>query len=140
MSKPNEPPTFLGRSIGVTVLTVSQLLIGVIHIFSGLILFIFEDFSALPVTVVYDVYTFFYGLFVVVFAVFFWRDKLSGWIGTVGVSLFVIIADSFRLLDLPTIPGIPRAPAFAEIAYSIIVVGYLLSRCNLEKIRFTKLQ
>lgn len=139
MSTPIKPPTFRGRSIGVTVLTVSQLLIGVIHIFSGLLLFIFEDFSALPVTAVYDVYTFFYGILVAVFAVFFWKNKLAGWFGTVGVSLFVIIADSFRLLDLPTIPGIPRAPAFAEIAYSVIVVGYLLSRCNLEKIRSTKL-
>ena len=140
MSKPIKPPTFRGRSIGVTVLTVSQVLIGVIHIFSGLLLFVFEDFSALPVTAVYDGYTFFYGVSVMVFAVFLWREKLSGWIGTVGVSLFVIIVDGLRVLDLPTIPGIPKAPAFAEIAYSVIVVGYLLSRYNTKKVPSTRLQ
>jgi hypothetical protein len=134
MSSHTSPPTFRGHSFGITVLTVAQLLIGAIHIFSGLLLFVFEDFSVLPVTAVYDVYTFVYGLLVAVFAVFFWRSRLTGWVGTVGVSLFVIIADSLRLLDLPTIPGIPKAPAFAEIGYSVVVVGYLLKRRNIIKV------
>lgn len=134
MKSHTSPPTFRGHSLGITVLTVVQLLIGAIHIFSGLLLFVFEDFSALPITAVYDVYTFVYGLLVAVFAVFFWRSRRTGWVGTVGVSLFVIIADSLRLLDLPTIPGIPKAPAFAEIGYSVVVVGYLLKRSNIIKV------
>jgi hypothetical protein len=133
MSSHSKPPTFRGRSIGVTVLTSSQLVIGIIHVFSGLLLFLFEDFSALSVTAMYDVYTFVYGGLVIVFTIFFWKDMLAGWIGTIVVSLFVIVADSLRLLDLPTIPGIPKAPAFAEIAYSVIVVGYLLARSNSKK-------
>jgi len=78
--------------------------------------------------VVYDVYTFFFGLLGLVFAVFLWRGEKMGWVVTVAVSFFVVVANSFTLLDLPSIPGIPTLPAFAEIAYSVLVVGYLSLR------------
>jgi hypothetical protein len=29
-------------------------------------------------------------------------------------------------MDLPSIPGIPKFAGFTEIAYSVLVVGYLL--------------
>jgi hypothetical protein len=126
MSKKPELPTYKGRSLGITTLTAAQVLIGVIHIISGAVLFAFENFSILPVTAAYDVYTFFYGLLVLVFAVYLWKGKKAGWIGTIAVSFFVIAADTLTLLNLPSIPGIPKAPAFAEIAYSLIVVIYLM--------------
>ncbi|MCL5877766.1 MAG: hypothetical protein M1540_08145 [Candidatus Bathyarchaeota archaeon] len=126
LSNRSVPPTFRGRSLGITTLVAVQLLIGVIHVFFGALLFVFEDFSILPITVAYDVYTLVYGLLVLVFAVLLWQGKKAGWIGTVAVSLFVIAADSLTLLDLPSIPGIPKAPAIAEIAYSVVVIGYLI--------------
>jgi len=65
-------------------------------------------------------------LLVLFFAVLIWRGNKAGWIGMVVVSLFVIAADSLILLDLPSIPGIPKFPAITEIAYSILIVFYLL--------------
>jgi hypothetical protein len=128
VSKKPELPTFHGRSLGITALTAAQLLIGIIHIISGAVLFAFENFSALPVTAAYDIYTFVYGLLILVFAVYLWKGKKAGWIGTIAVSLFVIAADALTLLDLLSVPGIPKAPAFAEIAYSVVVVAYLMQR------------
>ncbi len=115
-----------GRSIGIVVLTTLQLLIGAIHIGSGALLLAYGNFSALPITAAYDIYTLVFGLLVVVFSVLIWQGKWAGWVGTVVVSLFVIVADSLALLDLPTVPGIPKGPAFAEIAYSVIILYYLL--------------
>ena len=106
MSK--KPPTIIykGRTIGIVILTVAQLIIGVIHCFFGLLLLAYENLSFLPTTAVYDLYTFIFGLLALVFAVFIWQGKKVGWIGTVAVSLFVIVADSLTVLDLPSIPGI----------------------------------
>ena len=91
-----------------------------------MLLLAYENLSFLPATAVYDVYTFVFGLLALVFAVFIWQGKKVGWIGTVAVSLFVIAADSLTLLDLPSIPGIPKFAGFTEITYSVLVVGYLL--------------
>ncbi len=123
-----QPPiiTYKGRRIGIVILVVSQLIIGAIHAFFGLLLLVYENFSFLPTTAFYDINTFIFGLLALVFAVFIWQDKKIGWIGTIAVSLFVIAADSLTLLDLPSIPGIPKFAGFTEIAYSVLVVGYLL--------------
>ncbi len=127
MSK-KQPPIIIykGRSLGIVILVVSQLIIGAIHAFFGLLLLVYENFSFLPTTAVYDIYTFVFGLLALVFAVLIWEGKKIGWIGTIAVSLFVIAADSLTLLDLPSIPGIPKFAGFTEIAYSVLVVGYLL--------------
>jgi vacuolar-type H+-ATPase subunit I/STV1 len=122
MSDKHNPITYKGRSLGIIVLTAAQLLIGAIHVFFGLLLLAFEA-SILQATVAYDVYTVVFGLLVLVFAVFVWQGKKAGWIGTVAVSLFVIVADA---LTLPSIPGIPKSAALTEIAYSLVVVLYLL--------------
>jgi hypothetical protein len=127
-----KPPLIYGRSIGVATLTVAQLIIGLIHVFSGALLFAYVDFAHLPVAAAYDIYTLVYGLLVLIFAVYFWRGKWIGWVGTIAVSTFVIVADSLTLLNLPSVPGIPKGPAAAEIIYSLIVVGYLLKK------KFTK--
>ncbi len=123
-----QPPiiTYKGRNIGIVILVISQLIIGAIHAFFGLLLLAYENLSFLPTTAVYDIYTFVFGLLALVFALFIWQGKKIGWIGTIAVSLFVIAADSLTLLDLPSIPGIPKFAGFTEIAYSILVVGYLL--------------
>ena len=68
------------------------------------------------------------GCLMLVFAIYLWRGKKAGWIGTIAVSVFVIAADTLTLLNQPSIPGIPKAPAIAEITYSTIVLGYLLKR------------
>jgi hypothetical protein len=126
LSKP-KLPTYHGRSIGIVALTGAQLLIGSIHVFFGLLLLAFENIALLQVTVTYDVYTIVFGAFTVLFAVFIWRGKRIGWIGTIAVSVFVIAADSLTLLNLPSIPGIPKFAGGAEIAYSVVIVAYLLS-------------
>jgi hypothetical protein len=136
MSK-NQLPiiTFKGRNLGIAILFVSQLIIGTIHSFFGLLLLANENLSFLPTTAVYDVYTFVFGLFALVFAVLIWQRKKAGWIGTVAISLFVIIADSLTLLNLPSIPGIPKFAGFTEITYSILIVSYLL-QTKIKRIYF----
>jgi hypothetical protein len=128
MSKKQTSITYKGRSLGIVILIVAQLFIGVIHAFFGLLLLAFENLSIIQATVAYDIYTFIFGVLVLVFAVFIWQGKKAGWVGTVGVSLFVIVADSLTLLDLPSIPGIPKLPAYTEIGYSALIVVYLFSR------------
>ncbi len=126
MSGQHKPPMYRGRSFGITVLTGAQLFIGVIHAFFGALLFAYEDFYALPATAVYDIYTLVYGLMICFFAVFFWQGKKAGWLGTFVVSLFVIAADSLTVLNLPSVPGIPKGAAVPETAFSAIVIIYLL--------------
>ncbi len=123
------PPTitYRGRSLGIVILTAAQLLVGVIHVFSGLLLLAFEDFTLMQATMAYDVYTFVFGLLVLVFAVYLWKGKRAGWAGTVAVSIFVIVVDSLAILDLPTIPGVPKIPALTEIVYSLLIIAYLFS-------------
>jgi hypothetical protein len=60
-----------------------------------------------------------------VFAVLIWQGKKAGWIGTITVSFFVIASDSLTLLDLPSVPGVPKFPASTEIAYSLFIILYL---------------
>jgi hypothetical protein len=122
-----QPPiiTYKGRSIGIAVLTVAQIAIGLIHVFSGLLLLGSEIATNSQFSIAYDVYTAVFGALILLFAVFIWRGKKIGWAGTIAVSLFVIAADGLTLLNLPSIPGIPKLPAYTEIAYSVFVVGYL---------------
>jgi hypothetical protein len=126
MSDKRSPITYKGRSIGIVALTAAQLLIGAIHVFSGLLLLSSEITANTQVSIPYDIYTLVFGLLVFLFAGFIWFGKKVGWIGTVAVSLFVIVADGLTLLNLPSIPGIPKLPALTEILYSLLVVLYLL--------------
>ena len=127
MSNRQDPITYRVRSLGIVALTAAQLLIGVIHVFSGLWLLASEVAVSSQVTLAYDIYTLVFGLLVLVFALLIWQGKKAGWIGTVAVSLFVIVADTLTLLDLPSISGIPKFPALTEIAYSVLIVVYLCS-------------
>ena len=74
---------------------------------------------------VYSVYTFAFGLFVLIFTSGVWLGKRWGWGGTVAVSVFVVVADALTLLSLPSIPGIPRFAAAPEIIYSLSILLYL---------------
>ena len=125
MNRHPQLPTYKGRSIGTVILTTSQLLIGGIHIFFGALLLAFEDFNFIQATISYDIYTIFFGVLVTVFAFLIWQGNKLGWVGTISVLVFVSIADTLTLLDLPSVPGIPKPPAFVEIIYSLIIIFYL---------------
>jgi hypothetical protein len=112
------PPSFRGRKFGITVLVVAQYIISVIHVSLGLVLF----FAGPNV---YSVYTILFGVLVAVLGYGLWNGTELGWIGTVAVSIFVIIVDSLTLLNLPSIPGIPKLAGFGEITYSILILFYL---------------
>ena len=112
------PPSFRGRNFGVAALVVAQYVISVIHVSLGLVLF----FASPDI---YSVYTIVFGVLVAVFAYGLWNGKKLGWIGTVAVSIFVIIVDSLTLLNLPSIPGIPKSAGFGEITYSVLILFYL---------------
>ena len=126
MSK-KQPPTitYKGRSLGIAVLTAAQIFIGAIHVFFGFLLLAFENLDFIQATISYDFYTTIFGGLTVVFAVLIWRGKKAGWVGTIAVSLFVIVVDSLTLLDLPSIPGIPKFAGFTEIGYSVLIIVYL---------------
>ena len=120
--QPSGPPSFRGRFFGVAVLVAAQYAIGALHFGAGLALLV------LGTPDIYRVYTVVFSVLVTVFAYGLWRNKRIGWVGTVAVSIFVIAADSLALLDVPTIPGIPKFAGFGEITYSVIAVVYLLQR------------
>ena len=115
--------TFKGRILGIVVLTVVQFIIGVIHVFSGFLLLLASPSAQLPE--IYSVYTLAFGLLTLIFAYGLWLGKNWGWNGTVAVSTFVLIADTLTLLNLPSIPGIPKLAAAAEIIYSLMILIYL---------------
>lgn len=121
-----EPLTVKGRSLGIAALTAAQILIGAIHIISGLLLLGSEIAMGTQVSIVYDVYTLVFGVLTLILAGLIWQLKKSGWAGTIAVSLFVIVADTLTVLNLPSIPGIPRLAGAFEIAYSLFVIFYLL--------------
>ncbi len=126
MSGKPTPISFKSRSLGILLLTVAQTAVGLIHIFSGLLLLTYELNTGTQVSLPYDIYTLVFGVLVLVFAVYIWKQSKIGWAGTIAVSAFVIIADGLAVLGLPSIPGIPQAPATTEILYSVWVIAYLL--------------
>jgi hypothetical protein len=125
MTAKHEPILVKGRNLGISILTVVQLLIGAIHLLFGFWLLSSEN-SFLHATIAYDIYTVAFGALVLVFGYLIWQGKRSGWIGTIAVSIFVSVADALTLANLPSIPGIPPWAAPTEIGYSIIVIVYLL--------------
>ena len=123
------PPGFRGRFFGIVVLVGAQLIVGVIHVVFGVWLLVASnDASSFIFSLgdVYYFYTFLYGLLTLLFTVGVWYKKNWGWYGTLAVSIFVIVADSLRMIGLPSVPGLPMFAGFGEIPYSIIVVAYLL--------------
>lgn len=110
--------------MGVVILVSVQSLIGVVHFIFGLWLL-----SISMMDYIYSMYTVFFGLATLLFAFGLWIRKGWGWFGTVLTLTFVVIADALTLLNLPSIPGIPKFAAVVEIVYSAIVLLYLCRLC-----------
>ncbi|MCW4009093.1 MAG: hypothetical protein NWF05_00525 [Candidatus Bathyarchaeota archaeon] len=125
------PLNYKGRTLGVLVLVAVQLLIGFVHVGFGFWLLSAQDTLAFlgspSSTAIYSIYTISFGASTLLFTTGLWLQKSWGWLGTVAVALFIIIADSLTLLALPSIPGIPKVAGLGEIPYSILLMLYLLT-------------
>jgi hypothetical protein len=128
-NKKNEV-TFKQRYLGIAVLVVVQVLVGVIHLFFGLAMVLgnFSFPTPYPTNMIYSVYTLVYGFLTILFTYWVWKQKRSGWIGTLAISLFVIIVDFLAFLNITNFLGIadPKIAAMGEIPYSSLCVAYLL--------------
>jgi hypothetical protein len=114
------PNSFKGRFLGFFVLVILQFLNGTVHAAIGTYL-IFTASGEL----VYNIYTFLYRILNLIFGYGLWSRKKSGYIGTIIVSIFVIMVDISTILGMSLIAGVPRAAAFGEIMYSLFVMVYL---------------
>ncbi len=131
--------TVRGRYLGVLVLVIAQAIIGIIHVVFGFWIFssipnanglLFVDYSS---STVYSIYTIIFGACALIFSAGLWIHKMHGWIGTVAILVFVVLADTLTLLNLPAVPGIPKFAAYGEITYSILVLTYLIQPHILAK-------
>jgi len=122
-------PTYKGRILGIVVLAVAQFTIGVMHGFSGFLLLFASPSTTFILSAqlpeIYSIYTLAFGLLTLIFTYGIWLGRSWGWNGTVAVSIFVIVADALTLLNLLSIPGIPKLAAATEIVYSLMVLLYL---------------
>jgi len=115
------PASFKGKYLGVLVLVIIQFLGGIVHTIIG-----FGLIYAVSGELVYNIYTLLYGIFIMIFAYGIWTAKKLGWLGTIFVSLFVIVVDVSTVLNMQLIAGVPKSAAFSEIFISIIFIAYLL--------------
>ena len=121
MNKSDKVPTFRGRFLGIAILVGIQVINGLIHTFSGLVLvldILIRMASSSNAPFIFGVYNLIYGLLTVFFIYLLWKGRRLGWIGTVAVSLFVIIEDTLTVLNLLNFPAILKTAAFGEIPYS----------------------
>jgi hypothetical protein len=121
---------FRGRYLGILILVIIQFIVGLIHFIFGLVM-ITEYYSVTTfstLSMVYSIYTLVYALLTKFFTYLLWMGKRFGWIGTVAVSLFIIIVDTLAVFDLVNILSIPVPimAAIGEIPFSILVLVYLL--------------
>jgi hypothetical protein len=133
MNATHPPVEYRGRSLGVVFLIAAQLLVGFVHVIFGFWLLtspraapVVGIIGSIAASDIYSIYTIIFSVLTLLFAVLLWSQKRWGWIGTFVVLVFVIVADSLTLLDLPSIPGIPKFAGYGEITYSIFVILYLL--------------
>jgi uncharacterized membrane protein (DUF2068 family) len=127
-----------GRTIGIVALTAAQFLIGIIHVLFGAWLLSATLSISVQSPLIYSSYTLAFGVLTLVCAYGIWLGKSWGWHGTIAVSLFVIVADALTLLNLPSIPGIPKFAGAAEIAYSLLVLLYLSQKHVRAKYKVAK--
>ena len=132
MNNARPPFEYKGRSLGIVFLIAAQVLVGFIHIVFGFwlltALWIHSSVDIIGLSSaagIYSVYTIVFGFLTLLFAVLLWLQKRWGWVGTLAVLVFVIVADSLTLLDLPSVPGIPKFAGYGEITYSVLVILYL---------------
>jgi len=128
MKKTDNAVTFRGRFLGLAFLVVVQFFVGIIHVVIGFTMFVsgfsLAAFSVTPL--IYSVYTLAYGCLTLLFAYLIWIGKPLGWLGTVSVSLFVIVADVLTVLGMLKFLGIPKFAAIGEVPFSLMVLVYLL--------------
>ena len=131
MERTSKVVLFQGRYLGIAVLSVIQLINGLIHTFSGLAL-LFGNYlpiaSPSNVPSIFSFYTLIYGILTTFFAYFLWKEKRLGWIGTLTVSLFVIVADVLTILDAVSVLGIVKTAGIGEIPYCIVIISYLIQK------------
>lgn len=121
LSKLNTPQSYKGKYVGLLVLTIVQFLNGTIHATIGAGLAIFEIG-----VLTYNIYTFLYGVFNLIFLYGLWTGKKSGWIGTILLSFLIIVVDVFVIFGIQLIPGVPQSAAIGEIIISLGILLYLL--------------
>ena len=110
-------------------MVIVQAIVGIIHLFFGLALVTGNfSFTGYPTLMTYSIYTLVYGLLTILFTYWIWKQKQLGWIGIVAIALFVIIVDSFAVLNVTNFLGIPspKIAAMGEIPYSSLCLVYLL--------------
>ena len=99
-------------------------MVGGIHVFFGI--WLLSATVALPPLQqgpqIYNIYTATFGVLVILFTYGIWKGTTWSWIGTVGISLFVLLVDTLAMLELPNIPSIPKFAGVAEIFYSLVVL------------------
>ncbi len=115
------PASFKGRYLGVLIMALIQILGGAVHIAIGLGLIF-----GMSGVFVYNLYTFLFGFFTLIFTYGLWVGRRSGWVGTILLSLFVIIVDVAAVLNVTLIPGVQKFAALGEIVYSLGVLLYML--------------
>ena len=129
MKRTEKVVTFKGRFFGIAVLVVIQLINGIIHTFSGLALLLGSYIpmaSSSNAPSFFSFYTLTYGILTIVFTYLLWKGKRLGWIGTIAVSSFVIIADILTIFDLITFLGVVKTAGIGEIPYCIVIIIYLI--------------
>ena len=84
------------------------------------------SFFSMETSTIYGIYTIAFGFGAAILGYGIWLERNWGSFGTIALSLLVIIIDSLAVLDLPTIPGVPKFAALTEMLYSIVVSAYLL--------------
>lgn len=121
LNKFTPPVSFKGKYVGILVLTILQFLNGAIHAVIG------GAFGVLEIGVMaYNVYTFFYGISNLIFLYGLWTGKKYGWMGTILVSIFVIVIDVCTIIGIQLIPGVPESAALGEIVISLTILVYLI--------------
>jgi len=118
-------PNFKGRTMGTTLLVFAQAAIGIIHSSFGLLMLLSK-------TSYYNVYTLAFGLAVLILSYELWNGSNLGRYGTITASAFVAIADSLTILNLPSIPGIPKFAAYFETIYCLFVIVYILQTRKIQ--------
>lgn len=125
----SKPITYRGRYLGLSVLVIVQIINGLIHSISGLVLILGSNIPLASSTnepLVFSFYTLTFGILTIFFTVLLWKGKRLGWIGTILISFFVIVADTLTILDLMTFLGIIKTAGIGEIPYCMVIIFYLI--------------
>ena len=129
MNKSDKVVTFRGRFLGIAVLVGIQVINGLIHTFSGLVLVLgtyIPMASSSNAISIFSYYTLIYGILTIFFTYLLWKGKRLGWIGSVGTLSFVIIVDILTIFDLITFLGVIKTAGIGEIPYCLVIIIYLI--------------